>query len=78
MSVDVLCIDCVYYLCYDDFNFKFFFIKIFSDFSAGFKAHIRRHLSQEARDCGHLVLWLDCDREGENICFEGTHSVYLD
>ncbi|WJZ87911.1 hypothetical protein VitviT2T_007256 [Vitis vinifera] len=34
------------------------------------KAHIRRHLSQEARDCGHLVLWLDCDREGENICFE--------
>ena len=48
----------------------FFFIKIFSDFSAGFKAHIRRHLSQEARDCGHLVLWFDCDREGDNICFE--------
>ncbi|XP_050236391.1 DNA topoisomerase 3-beta isoform X2 [Mercurialis annua] len=34
------------------------------------KVHIRRHLSQEARGCGHLVLWLDCDREGENICFE--------
>ncbi|GMH18631.1 hypothetical protein Nepgr_020472 [Nepenthes gracilis] len=34
------------------------------------KAHIRRHLSQEARDCSYLVLWLDCDREGENICFE--------
>ncbi|CAI0397667.1 unnamed protein product, partial [Linum tenue] len=34
------------------------------------KAHIRRHLSQEARGCTHLVLWLDCDREGENICFE--------
>lgn len=34
------------------------------------KAHIRRHLSQEARGCGDLVLWLDCDREGENICFE--------
>ncbi|XP_030507422.2 DNA topoisomerase 3-beta isoform X1 [Cannabis sativa] len=34
------------------------------------KAHIGRHLNQEARGCSYLVLWLDCDREGENICFE--------
>ncbi|PWA91809.1 DNA topoisomerase, type IA [Artemisia annua] len=34
------------------------------------KAHIRQHLNREARGCGDLVLWLDCDREGENICFE--------
>ncbi|KAI4988763.1 hypothetical protein ZWY2020_036080 [Hordeum vulgare] len=34
------------------------------------KAHIHRHLAQEARGCTYLVLWLDCDREGENICFE--------
>ncbi|TYI61140.1 hypothetical protein E1A91_D10G152000v1 [Gossypium mustelinum] len=34
------------------------------------RAHISKHLSQEARGCGYLVLWLDCDREGENICFE--------
>ncbi|KAI4310696.1 hypothetical protein MLD38_035652 [Melastoma candidum] len=34
------------------------------------KAHIRRHLSNEAAGCNYLVLWLDCDREGENICFE--------
>ncbi|KAL5716005.1 DNA topoisomerase [Ranunculus cassubicifolius] len=42
------------------------------------KAHISRHLSQEARGCGHLVLWLDCDREGENICFEVIECTGFD
>ncbi|KAL4461084.1 hypothetical protein ABPG72_006463 [Tetrahymena utriculariae] len=48
---------------------KLFDAPTFKKFSSPSQTIIQ-HLKNEAQGCNFLVLWLDNDREGENICFE--------
>ena len=43
---------------------------LYTNIKLQFQIVLQRTLEREVRGCGVLIIWTDCDREGENIGFE--------
>ncbi|SBS85807.1 DNA topoisomerase 3, putative [Plasmodium ovale] len=41
------------------------------------KKTIENNLKKFSKNCSILILWLDCDREGEHICFEVINTCFI-